>query len=116
MQLISPFLIASVYENCTPSIQRFNKARKQLQSVTMEEIRVPEVFRCNVVCVQPLITLVRFCRRHAEQRVLHLREPPRNHPASVNSGLLEPSSVGHPVHREHGDRQEEPGEEGGIEE
>ena len=116
MQLISPFLIASVYENCASSIQRFNKARKQLQNVTMEEIRVPEVFRCNVVCVQPLITLVRFCRRHTEQRVLHLREPPRNHPASVDSGLLEPPSVGHSVHREHGNRQEERGEEGGIEE
>ena len=116
MQLISPFLIASVYENCASSIQRFNKARKQLQNVTMEEIRVPEVFRCNVVCVQPLITLVRFCRRHTEQRVLYLREPPRNHPASVDSGLLEPPSVGHSVHREHGNRQEERGEEGGIEE
>ena len=76
MQLISPFLIASVYENCAPSIQRFNKARKQLQSVTMEEIRVPEVFRCNVVSSQPLIPLVRLCRRHTEQRVLYLREPP----------------------------------------
>ena len=116
MQLISPFLIASVYENCAPSIQRFSKARKQLQSVTLEEIRVPEVFRCNVVSTQPLITLVRFCRRHTEQRVLYLREPPRNHPASVNSGLLEPPSVGHSVHREHGNRQEERGEEGGTEE
>ena len=116
MQLISPFLIASVYKNCAPSIQRFNKSRKQLQSVTMEETRIPEVFRCNVVSCRLLITLVHVCRRHLEQLILHLREPSRNHPAAVDSGLLEPSSVGHPVHCEHGDRQEEPSEEGEIEE
>lgn len=48
MQLVSSFVVYGVFRHCRDAIHRFNLARKRLQNLTMEEARIPALFRCNV--------------------------------------------------------------------
>ncbi|KAK8830438.1 hypothetical protein WA577_006119 [Blastocystis sp. JDR] len=47
MQLVSSFVVYGVFRHCRDAIHRFNLARKRLQNLTMEEARIPALFRCN---------------------------------------------------------------------
>ena len=51
MQLLSPLLIPRLHLQYEPRVSHFNACRLQCVNVTLQDLRLPAIFHCNVLAI-----------------------------------------------------------------